>query len=48
MKMKCTHPENFGNDCDGDTCPTEDFEVMIALAEGTCEWGKWEKEKEKK
>jgi len=28
-----------------DTCPTGDFEIMTALAEGTCEWGKWEKEK---
>lgn len=43
-KMKCKHPENYGNDCNGDTCPTRDYEIMIALAEGTCEWGEWEKE----
>jgi len=54
MKMKCKHPNNYEKECSQENCPATNprdvsfFEILVATADGDCEYGYWEEEKEKK
>ena len=46
-RPKCFHPENYGKECSSENCPEKNewgytiADIMIATADGHCDYGSW-------